>query len=287
MAKTDKPTVETTYPITHHLRELRKRVVYVLVILTVVFCFVYWKSDYVYRYLIKPLNPYIGHTVQLDNEQMMALTPTEINALIEEATKDSKVRLITISVTEAFFTELMFSFAAALVFCMPFILFQAWRFVAPGLYKEERRYLFGFIISASFLFCCGAMFVYHFVFPLGFKLFTSYTDKWEGMQVTFSIAAYFGFVTKLMIAFGAVFELPVVVFFLTKMGIVNTEMMRKYRKYSILGIFIIAAILTPPDLISQIAMAIPLIILYEISIWITKIFGVKAKEADQTVDIYE
>ena len=286
MAKTDKPTVETTYPITHHLRELRKRVVYVLVVLTVVFCFVYWKSDHVYKFLIKPLTPYISKDISI-GEQITSLTPAEIGELIENATKDNKVSLITVNVTDAFFTELMFCFAAALVFCMPFILYQAWRFVAPGLYKEERRYLFGFIISASFLFCCGAMFVYNFVFPLGFKLFTSYADKWEGMRVTFSIAAYFSFVTKLMIAFGAVFELPVVVFFLTKMGIVNTEMMRKYRKYSILGIFIIAAILTPPDLISQIAMAIPLLILYEISIWITKIFGPKAKEADQTVDIYE
>jgi sec-independent protein translocase protein TatC len=259
MSTTNKPTVETTYPLVYHLKELRTRFIYVFVAFLVVFGLCYWQSHYIYEFLVAPLKPYLKDGVTLT---MMRLT-------------------------EGFLTEIKFSAMAAIVVLMPFILFQFWRFVAPGLYKEERRYLVGFIFAGTFLFVCGAAFVYKFVFPLGFKLFTSYVDKWDDMQATFSISFYLGFITKLMVAFGAVFEMPVVVFFLTKIGLVNTDMMRRNRKYAILGIFIVAAILTPPDVISQVAMAIPLMILYEISIWITKIWGPKPKLVDQTADIYE
>jgi sec-independent protein translocase protein TatC len=258
MAKKDKPTVETTYPLSHHLNELRWRLLYVAIVVLVIFCLCYWQSNYVYDFVTRPINPLLSE----------------------------KVTLSMLKLTEGFITELKMCFLAAIFISMPFILFQFWRFVAPGLYKQERRYLVGFVFFASLLFLAGAAFVYYIVFPLGMTFLTHYSkDNW-GINATLSIEMYLGFVLKLIIAFGLVFELPVVIFFLTKVGIVNTNMLKKYRKFAIVGIFTIAAILTPPDVISQIAMAIPLIILYEASIVITKVFGPKAAAKEPQADIY-
>lgn len=260
MPTTDKPTVETTYPLSHHLKELRKRLMNVGIAIMVLFVIAYSNSDYVYKFVTKPITPFLS----------------------------AKATLSMLSLTEAFVTELKMSFLAALVVGMPFILWQFWRFVAPGLYKQERRYLLGFVISATFLFLCGASFVYVVVFPLGMKFLLTVGMKMD-LMATLSVSWYLTFVLKLMIAFGAVFELPVVIFFLAKIGIVNADMLRKYRRFSIVGIFVVAAILTPPDVISQIAMAIPLLILYEISIFIAKKAAPKKtnEDTEATADIYQ
>jgi sec-independent protein translocase protein TatC len=192
-----------------------------------------------------------------------------------------------LTLTEGFMTELKISMLAAIFFSMPFILFQLWRFIAPGLYKSERRYLVGFVFFATLLFLAGASFAYYFVFPLGFKFFLSYSGEEWGMVATLSIAWYLTLVMKLLLAFGIVFELPVVIFFLTKIGLVNTAMLKKYRKFAVIGIFMLAAVLTPPDIISQVAMAVPLLFLYEVSIVITKIFGPKPEKSTDEVDIYK
>ncbi len=177
MATTDRDTVETTYPLMHHLTELRKRVVYVAIFWTLIFCLCYWQNVYIKNFITNPVEPYV---------------------------KSGAIILTTLAPLEAFLASLTMSMLAALFFSMPFILYQGWKFVAPGLYKEERRYLLGFVISATFLFLAGAAFVYNFVFPLGFKFFASFGDKW-GISNTWSLAKYFSLVMKLIMAFGLAF----------------------------------------------------------------------------------
>lgn len=252
----DKDTIETAYPLSQHLTELRKRLVYIVACLVIVFCLVYWKRKFFTDILYRPVLPFLPEGSHLT----------------------------MLSVTEAFVTELKLSAVVAVMFSTPFLLFQLWRFIVPGLYAQERKYIFGFVFFASLLFFGGSSFAYFGVFPFGFKFFLTYAT--DGIVATLSVSQYFGFVIKFLLAFGLVFELPVIVFFLAKIGLVNDKMLRKSRGIAIVGIFVLAAILTPPDVISQTAMAVPLLILYELSIWIAKIFG-KKPETSTEVAIYE
>jgi len=272
MSKTDKDTVETAYPLSHHLNELRKRIGYIVLAWVIMFGICFWQNRRIKDFVTGPLKPY---------ESKILEDGTHVEGMLE---------VVTLYPLESLLAVFKMAMLAALFFCMPFILFQMWKFVSPGLYKEERRYLLGVVISGSLLFLAGSAFVYKFVFPLGFDFFVSFGES-LGIKNTWSLTLHMSLVLKLLIAFGAVFELPVIIFFLAKIGIVNAEMLRKYRKFAIVGIFILAAILTPPDVISQLLMAAPLLLLYEASIFIAKIFGPKtANAADKdkkTNDIYQ
>ena len=246
--------IDAEQPLMAHLEELRKRLIRILIALTIVFSLCYWKSVYLFEFIKKPL--------------LLYMPPNSSLSMLK--------------LTEGFITELKLSFMAAVFFCMPYILYELWKFIAPGLYAHEKKYVSGFVTSASILFFFGAYFCYQFVLPIAFKFFLTYAT--DGISANLSLTWYLSFVVKLMLGFGAVFELPVIVFFLAKIGLVKDTMLKKYRGYSIVGIFIIAAILTPPDVISQVLMAIPLLILYEISIFVAKIFG---KKESGKVDIYE
>jgi len=150
----------------------------------------------------------------------------------------------------------------------PFIFYQLWMFIAPGLYRREKKYVIPFVVASTILFVGGALFGYFVVFPFGFKFFIGFSN--EFVKALPSVKQYFSFAIKLLFAFGVVFELPVVIFFLTKMGIVTPELLSRKRKYAILLTFVLAAILTPPDVITQCMMAGPLIILYEIGILVSR-----------------
>jgi len=160
-------------------------------------------------------------------------------------------------------------------------LYQFWMFVAPGLYKNERRMMIPIVLLSSFFFIGGALFGYFVVFPWGFKFFLGFAT--ETIRPLPSMKEYFGFSAKLLLAFGLVFELPLVLTFMAKLGIVSVEFLKKNRKYAMLLFFTGAAILTPPDVITQVMMAVPLMILYEVSIIGAKIFG-KKKEAAQAAE---
>lgn len=247
-------SIDTEQPLMAHLEELRKRLIRILIALGIVFSFCYWKSVYLFNFIKKPLVFY--------------LPPNSTLSMLK--------------LTEGFLTELKLSFMAAVFFAMPYILYELWKFIAPGLYAHEKKYVSGFVISASILFFSGAFFCYEFVLPIAFKFFLTYAT--DGISANLSLSWYLSFVVKIMLGFGVVFELPVIVFFLAKIGIVNHKMLKKYRGYSIVGIFLIAAILTPPDVVSQVLMAIPLLFLYELSIFVAKIFG---KKEEKQLDIYE
>jgi sec-independent protein translocase protein TatC len=165
----------------------------------------------------------------------------------------------------------------------PILLYQFWMFVAPGLYQKERRLMVPIVILSSFFFVGGALFGYFVVFPWGFKFFIGFAS--DTIRPLPSMKEYFGFSAKLLLAFGLVFELPLVITFMAKLGIVSIDFLKKNRKYALLLFFAGAAILTPPDVITQVLMAMPLMVLYEISIIGAKIFGKKnLEDTEKSVD---
>lgn len=180
---------------------------------------------------------------------------------------------------EGFFTRMHIAFVAGVFVSSPVIFYQIWSFIAPGLYEEEKRHIVPVAFMSALFFVSGGAFCYFVVFPNAFTFFVSYaTDTIVAMP---KVSDYLSFVLKLILAFGLVFEMPLFAFFLARMGIVTGDLMRKVRRYAILGIFIVAAVLSPPDVVSQLLMAAPMLLLYEISILVAASFGKKPKaEAD-------
>jgi sec-independent protein translocase protein TatC len=172
--------------------------------------------------------------------------------------------LIATSVVSPFMAPLKLSLVGAIFIAMPFILYQIWGFVAPGLYKHERRFALPLIVSSIVLFYGGVAFAYYVVFPLMFQFLAATTPV--GVKMMTDIANYLDFVLMLFLAFGIAFEMPVAVVLLVATGLVQLDVLTRNRGYVILGIFIIAAILTPPDAVSQCFMAVPLYLLYELGI---------------------
>ncbi len=168
------------------------------------------------------------------------------------------------------------SFISAFVISSPLIFYEVWKFIAPGLLEKEKKYTLPFVITTTFLFSIGALFCFIIILPFAMNFLLTY--KTESLQPMLSVGRYIDFCLKFIVAFGAIFELPVVTVFLTKMGIVTPEFLAKNRKYAVLIAFVIAALLTPtPDAFNQSLMAIPMIVLYEAGIWVSKILSRKRK----------
>jgi sec-independent protein translocase protein TatC len=173
--------------------------------------------------------------------------------------------LIGTAVVEAFFTKLKVAFIAGLFIAMPVILRQIWRFVAPGLYEHEKRYARNFVFFGTLFFLFGAWFCYSVIFQMGFGVLLR---RYEAIQVrpAIRVGEYLSFASELMLAFGVVFELPVVAYFLTRIGLIDHSFLIRHFRYAVVVIFIIAAILTPPDLVAQVLLTVPLMLLYGVSI---------------------
>jgi sec-independent protein translocase protein TatC len=239
-------------PLTAHLEELRWRLVRAMLAIAIAFAVCYGFSERIFAFLVRPLT---------------ALRPGE--ALV-----------IGTGVTEAFFTKLKVSLIAALFLASPIVFFQAWRFVAPGLYDTEKRLAVPFAVAASFFFVLGAGFCYALVFPVGFKFFLEeYVSI--GVAPQLRISEYLSFVTRMLLAFGVTFELPVVTFFLARVGMVTHRTLLGGARYAIVIIFIVAAVLTPgPDVASQLLMAAPLLVLYALSIGVAYVVARPAPDAE-------
>lgn len=231
---------ENKQPFLGHLEELRKRLVASAIAVGVGFAVSYAFSERLFNLLVMPLK-----------------------AVMPEGD-----HLIFTNLPEMFFTYLKVAFLSGVLLMAPFIFYQLWMFVAPGLYRREKRYVIPFVVTSTILFVGGALFGYFVVFPFGFKFFIGFSNEY--VKALPSVKQYFSFAIKLLFAFGLVFELPVVIFFLTKMGVVTPELLSRKRKYAILLTFVLAAILTPPDVITQCMMAGPLIVLYEIGILVSR-----------------
>jgi sec-independent protein translocase protein TatC len=189
--------------------------------------------------------------------------------------------LIATSVMAPFMTPFKLALFAAIFFAMPVILYQVWAFVAPGLYKHERRFALPMFVSSVLLFYAGAVFAYFVVFPLAFRFFVGTTP--EGVQMMTDMTQYMDFAVLMFFAFGIAFEIPVATVLLVRTGLVKRETLAKNRGYVILGIFIVAAFLTPPDPISQTMMAIPMYLLYEAGVLMSRVL-VRAEPPDPEGD---
>ena len=177
-------------------------------------------------------------------------------------------KLVFIAPTEAFLVNIKVALYAALFLSAPLILFEVWKFVAPGLYEHERRYSYPFLIMSTVLFLVGGLFAYFVLLPVVLHfLITQGGDLWKP---NITLSSYLAFCMKLILAAGLLFEFPVLIYFLTKVGVVTPEFLVKNRKYALLAAFIIAAVLTPPDVFSQILLAVPLFLLFEVSILVAK-----------------
>jgi sec-independent protein translocase protein TatC len=175
-------------------------------------------------------------------------------------------RMIATGVISPFLIPMKIAFLAGFIAVLPFILYQIWAFVAPGLYSHEKRLALPLVVSSTLLFLAGMLFCYFIVFGQVFTFISGFAPK--SISVAPDIEAYFNFVLGMFLAFGLAFEVPVVVVVLILMGLVSTEQLREWRGYVIVGVFVIAAIVTPPDVVSQIALAVPMCLLYEVGIFL-------------------
>lgn len=243
-----------------HLVELRKRLAISVGSLIVMFFIMFFFHEALLNWIVEPLN----------------------TALIEVGKKSihaAEGMVTTSQVGGAFFVALKVAFFAAIVGALPIILAQIWLFIAPGLYSNEKKMIIPFIFGGTIMFLVGVLFAYYIVTPFGFDfLITFGSFKFTPL---INIEDYVGFFTKIMFGFGLAFELPIFAYFLALLGMVNDRQMIDFFKYAIVIIFIVAAFLTPPDVLTQLLMAGPLIILYGLSIIIVKIVNPASEEDDE------
>jgi sec-independent protein translocase protein TatC len=188
-------------------------------------------------------------------------------------------QMVAVEIQETFFTALKVAFFAGFIVSLPVIFWQLWLFLAPGLYDHEKKLVIPFVFFGTLMFLIGASFAYYIVVPLGFDFLIAFGST--VVTVLPSIGKYVDFFTKLLFGFGIAFELPVITFFLAKIGLVDDRMLKDFFRYAIVIIFIVAALLTPPDVLSQLLMAAPLILLYGVSIYIAKVFNPAPKEDEE------
>ena len=188
-----------------------------------------------------------------------------------EAVLPEGSQMVAIEVQETFFTALKVAFFSAFLISLPVIFWQLWLFISPGLYDNEKKFVFPFVFFATLMFLVGTSFAYYIVVPFGFDFLINFGS--QVVTVMPSIGKYVGFFTKLLFGFGIAFELPVITFFLAMIGLVDDRMLKDFFKYAIILIFVLSALLTPPDILTQFLMAGPLILLYGVSIMIAKTFN--------------
>jgi len=226
-------------PITHHLIELKNRLIQVTLVLAIFFGVCFYFIDFLLLWLEDPL-------------------------------PEKYADLTFITPTEPFFTAMKVSFMGSMFISMPWILYHFWGFIAPGLKVKEKKITALFVAFGTAFFLFGGLFCYFLVVPLGLKFLLNYGTTWWKMQVT--IGFYFSFVVKMILAFAFAFQTPLIMVLMTKFGVINTIKMKLYRKWAFLGTFALAAVLTPPDIITQVLLAFPLYALYEFGMVVSRFF---------------
>lgn len=250
---------ELKMPFTSHLVDLRKRIIISLVFVVAGFAAAFNYSEDIFRFLTFPLRYNIS----------LSITSPFVQ-LIEKNVKNN-LTLVFLAPAEAFWMHMKVSIITGIVISLPVIFFQIWHFISPGLLHKEKKYVIPFVFITTTFFIVGAAYCFFLVLPfaMGFLL----TYKTESMIPMLSVEKYVDFCLKFILAFGAIFELPIVIVFFTRMGFVSPKTLAKHRKYAILLAFVAAAILTPtPDVFNQTLMAVPIIVLYEIGILVSRIF---------------
>lgn len=255
----DEAPDESRMSLLDHLIELRTRLIWSMVAFIICFGFCYWQSNRIFAFLADPLAHVLG---------------------------DGR-RLIYTDLLEAFFTHVKVSMWAALVVSFPVIASQLYMFVAPGLYKNERHAFLPFLIATPVMFFAGAGVLYYLILPQALPFFLGFQTSGPvdglGLPIEYEgkISEYLSLIMSLIFAFGLSFELPVLLTLLARVGIVSSAGLAAKRRYAIVGVFVFAAVVTPPDVISQISLAIPLLLLYEISIWSARMVEKKRREREE------
>lgn len=249
-------------PLLSHLIELRTRLIYCLVFFLLVFGVAYYFATDIYRFLQQPL--------------------------VEQFSTQSDRRMIYTGLQEAFFTYMKVAFFTALFFSLPVMLMQVWRFLSPGMYSHEKSGMLPMFIMTPVLFIAGAALAFYVVMPAAWEFFVSFESlgNEDGIRVELEakMSEYLSLVLKLIIAFGLSFELPVFLLVLAKANLVNATSLRHYRRHAIVIIFLVAAVITPPDLISQVALGTPIILLYELSVFLVAL-GENRKRSEETASV--
>ena len=238
-----------------HIKELKNRIIKSIVVLIVFCCISMFYANEVYDFLADPL--------------LKAIT---------QHNNDIQRKLIFTGLTEGFMTYMKLSFFLGIGLSFPYIIFQFYMFLSPGLYSNEKRIILPFVLSSVFLFFSGICMAYFFVAPVACKFFISfeglinYHNKEIPVVLEARISEYLSTMIQLLLSFGVVFQLPIVILMLSKLGILSVKILKRYRRHAIVLNFILAAIITPPDVISQIFLAIPMVLLYELSILLARKF---------------
>ncbi|MFB0982062.1 MAG: twin-arginine translocase subunit TatC [Alteromonadaceae bacterium] len=235
----------SSYTLFDHLLELRSRLLNVVIgVLIVFFCLFYFANE-IYEYVSKPLMETLPEGGQM----------------------------IATDVASSFFAPFKLTMVISIFIAMPFILYQIWAFIAPGLYKNEKRLVIPLMLGSTLLFYGGIAFVYYVVFPIIFAFFTSVAP--EGVNIATDISSYLDFVLKLFFAFGVVFEIPIIIILLCWTGFTDPDSLRAKRPYVVVGAFVVGMLLTPPDIISQTLLAIPMLLLFELGVFIAAMYQKK------------
>ena len=244
MSSKDNEFNKNKQPLLEHLIELRSRIIKTMIMIIVFFIFFYIFADNIYNFLVKPY----------------------ANAVAGEEGR----RLIFTALHETFFTYIRVAIFASLFVSLPFLLIQLWIFIAPGLYKNEKNVVLPYLLATPILFILGSALVYYLIMPLAIKFFLSFESIGGNgalpIQLEAKVNEYLSLIMRLILAFGVCFQLPVALTLMARVGLVSSEGLKKNRKYVMVGVFAVAAILTPPDPISQIGLGIPILLLYELSI---------------------
>lgn len=240
--------VDREQPLMSHLLELRSRLMKACVSILVVFAI---------------LSPFMKHIFDLLSQPLMAALP-------------QGVKMLSTGVVAPFFVPLKVTLFLAFLIALPYVLYQVWAFVAPGLYKREKRLIFPILSSSLVMFALGMLYCYFIVFKMVFMFIAGFSP--ESVNFAPDIDAYFSFVITMFVAFGITFEVPIVVMVLNRMGVATYHGLTKIRPYVIVGAFVVAAIVTPPDVMSQCLLAVPLVILYQVGLWCVKLFGKKDED---------
>lgn len=249
-----------------HLSELRKRILVCLIALIIAFIFTFSYSEYIFKLLLFPLN----YTPQFSLKEGMVFVPDQ---------KLQNTKLVFLGPAEAFWMNMKIALVTGFILTIPIIFYQLWRFVSPGLYAHEKKYVLPFVLTATGLFLTGVAFCYCIVLPFAMGFLLNYKVG-DFLMPMLSVGLYIDFLLKFLLAFGLVFELPILIVITTRMGLITPQTLKKYRRLAIVLAFVVAAIITPtPDAFNQTLMAVPMIILYELGIWVSILLNKKGKNS--------